>query len=161
MSNGDPKGQIFLSYPHTNNGFFFLLFTVFFFQNKLPEVPEYAKMQFHMMTLLDVLGKIHVAWVRYPRVKSQIFLSGMQEMSLYWAHHWQVILSYSTWWCKSGICTIYEKKATQNTIYQPPLILTEFRLHVDLINCTVIVTRSISRCTFRITSMALNRRKHW
>ena len=30
--------------------------------NKLSKVPEYAKMQFHMMTLLDVLGKI--AWVR-------------------------------------------------------------------------------------------------
>ena len=32
------------------------------FLNKLPEIPEYATMQFHMMTLLDVLGKI--AWVR-------------------------------------------------------------------------------------------------
>ena len=75
MTNGDPEGRIFLTYPHTNNGLFFLLTTVFFiylsislsclsiyvFQNKLPEVPEYAKMQFHMMTLLDVLGKI--AWV--------------------------------------------------------------------------------------------------
>ena len=59
MTNGDLKGQIFLSYPHTNNGSFFLLTTVF--TNKLPEVPEYAKMQIHMMTLLDVLGKI--AWV--------------------------------------------------------------------------------------------------
>ena len=29
MTNGDPVGQIFLSYPHTNNGFFFLLTTVF------------------------------------------------------------------------------------------------------------------------------------
>ena len=64
MTNGDPEGQIFLSYPHMNNGFFFLLTTVFIylFLNKLPEVPEYAMMQFHMMTLLDVLGK--VAWVR-------------------------------------------------------------------------------------------------
>ena len=35
-----------------NNGFFFLLTTVFLFENKLPEVPEYAKMQFHMMTSL-------------------------------------------------------------------------------------------------------------
>ena len=33
-----------------------------FFWNKLPEVPEYAKIQFHKMTILDVLGKI--AWVR-------------------------------------------------------------------------------------------------
>ena len=69
MINGDPEGWIFLSYPYTNNGFFFLLTTVFmylllfyFFLNKLLEIPEYAKMQFQMMTLLDVLGKI--AWVR-------------------------------------------------------------------------------------------------
>ena len=43
---------------------FFLLTTGFIhlFQNKLSEVPEYAKMQFHMMTLLDVLGK--VTWAR-------------------------------------------------------------------------------------------------
>ena len=37
MTNGDPEGQIFLSYPHTNNGFFFLLTTVFLFKNKLPD----------------------------------------------------------------------------------------------------------------------------
>ena len=52
MTNSDPEGQIFLSYPHTNNGFFFLLTTVFLFENKLQEVPEYAKMQFHMMKSL-------------------------------------------------------------------------------------------------------------
>ena len=37
MTNGDPEGRIFLSFPHTNNGFFFLLTTFFFiylFQNK-------------------------------------------------------------------------------------------------------------------------------
>ena len=68
--NGDREGWIFLSYPHTNNGFFFLLttgFIIFFiiiylFLTKLAEVPENAKMQFHMVTLLDVLGKI--AWLR-------------------------------------------------------------------------------------------------
>ena len=49
MTNRDLEGQIFLSYPHTNNGFFFLLTTVFLFKNKLPEVPEYAEIQFHMM----------------------------------------------------------------------------------------------------------------
>ena len=52
MTNGAPEGRIFLSYPHTNNGFFFLLTTVFLFENKLLDVPEYAKMQFHMMTSL-------------------------------------------------------------------------------------------------------------
>ena len=30
MINGDPEGQIFLSNPHMNNGFFFLLATVLF-----------------------------------------------------------------------------------------------------------------------------------
>ena len=68
MTNGDPEAQIFLSYPHTNNGLFFFAahhcFYIFylFLKKKLPEVPEYAKMQFHMMRLLDVLGRI--AWVR-------------------------------------------------------------------------------------------------
>ena len=66
MTNGEPEGRIFLSYPHTNIRLFFLLTTVYLliylFLNKLPEVPESAKMQFHKMTLLDVLGKI--AWVR-------------------------------------------------------------------------------------------------
>ena len=50
MTNGGPEGQFFLSYPHMNNGFSFLLTTVFLFKNKLPEVPENAKIQFHMMT---------------------------------------------------------------------------------------------------------------
>ena len=54
MTNGDPEGQILLSYPHTNNGFFFLFTTVFFlFKNKLQEVPQYTKIQFHMMTSLS------------------------------------------------------------------------------------------------------------
>ena len=52
MTDGDPERQIFLPYHHTNNGFFFLLTPVFLLENKLPEVPEYAKMQFHMMTSL-------------------------------------------------------------------------------------------------------------
>ena len=74
MTNDDPEGRIFLSYPQTNNGFFScssLILFIYLFQNKLPEVPEYAKMQFHMTKLLDVLGKI--AWVR------QDFLSQGKE----------------------------------------------------------------------------------
>ena len=31
VTKGDPKGLAFLSYPHTNNGFFFLLTIVFFY----------------------------------------------------------------------------------------------------------------------------------
>ena len=31
MTNGDSEGRIFLSYPHTNNGFFFLLTAVFIY----------------------------------------------------------------------------------------------------------------------------------
>ena len=52
MTNGDPEGRIFLSYPHTNNGFLFLLTTVFLFQNKLPEVTEYTKIHLYVMTPL-------------------------------------------------------------------------------------------------------------
>ena len=33
MTNGDLEGRIFLSYPPTNNGFFFWLTTVFVFGN--------------------------------------------------------------------------------------------------------------------------------
>ena len=64
MTNGDPKGQIILSYPYTNNGFFSCspLFLFIYFLSKLLEVPEYAKMQFHMMTFLDVL--VRLPWVR-------------------------------------------------------------------------------------------------
>ena len=50
MPNGDPEGRIFLSYPQVNKGFFFLL-SIFFKKNKLPEVPEYAKMQFLITSL--------------------------------------------------------------------------------------------------------------
>ena len=34
------------------------IYLFIYFLNKLPEVPEYAKMQLRMMTLLDVLGKM-------------------------------------------------------------------------------------------------------
>ena len=44
MTIDDPEGRIFLFYLNTNNGFYFLLTTVFLFiLNKLPEVPEYAR----------------------------------------------------------------------------------------------------------------------
>ena len=68
MTNDDPEGRVFLSYPHTHNhdnGLFFLHTTVLFiysfvclffylfiylfiylFLDKLPEIPKYAKMQF-------------------------------------------------------------------------------------------------------------------
>ena len=64
MPNVDNEGLIFLFFPHLNKGFFFLFNSIFIylFSYKLPEVHEYAKMQIHMMMLLDVLGRI--AWVR-------------------------------------------------------------------------------------------------
>ena len=52
VANGDPKGRTFLSYPQKNYGFFVLLTIDVLFANKLPKVPEYAKMQYHMMTSL-------------------------------------------------------------------------------------------------------------
>ena len=50
MTNGDREGQIFLSHPHTNNGFSFLLSTKYLILywktgKRLPENPEYAEMQ--------------------------------------------------------------------------------------------------------------------
>ena len=35
MTNGDHKGRTFIPHPHKNNGFFFLLTTVFFFNFKI------------------------------------------------------------------------------------------------------------------------------
>ena len=49
MTNCDPEGRIFLSFPHTKNGFFFWLTTFFILSDKLPDNLEYAKMQFYMM----------------------------------------------------------------------------------------------------------------
>ena len=47
MTIGDHEVQIFLSHPHTYNGFF-LLFTIKFhfsiFKKRFPEILEYAKM---------------------------------------------------------------------------------------------------------------------
>ena len=64
MTIGDPEGRFF--YPTLKrimNSFSCSpLFLFIYFLKKLLEVPGDAKMQFHMMTLLDVLGKI--AWVR-------------------------------------------------------------------------------------------------
>ena len=50
MTNGDLEGRNFLSHVHTNNGFFFLL--TIDLKKKLPEVPEYAEMQYHMIMSL-------------------------------------------------------------------------------------------------------------
>ena len=62
MTNGDPEGRIMDSISCSPLFLFIYLSIYLFIINKLPEVPEYAKMQFHMMTLVDVLGK--TAWVR-------------------------------------------------------------------------------------------------
>ena len=60
--NGDPEGRIFSILPSHELIMDTTDFIYLFIQNKLPEVPEYAMMQFHMMAFLGVLGKI--AWVR-------------------------------------------------------------------------------------------------
>ena len=44
---------LFLYYLYT-----YYIYLFIYLKNKLQEVPEYAKMHFHMMTILDVLGKI-------------------------------------------------------------------------------------------------------
>ena len=50
----------------------FLLFIYLLFLNKLPEVPEYAKMQFYKMRLLDVLCKIALVMRDYIAHRIQI-----------------------------------------------------------------------------------------
>ena len=53
---------------------------IYLFQNKLPDVPQYARIQFHIMKLLDILGKIAwISYIFYSRVKSQISILGVQE----------------------------------------------------------------------------------
>ena len=54
MTNGDHEGQIFLSHPHTNNGFFFLLTIKYriLCLKMLLEVPEYAHLRHDMVTSL-------------------------------------------------------------------------------------------------------------
>ena len=61
MKNVDPEGWIFLSHPHTNNGFFLLLTTkylILYFEKheKLLENPEYALCHFNirMTSQIDV-----------------------------------------------------------------------------------------------------------
>ena len=55
MANGDPEGWIFLSHPHTNNGFVLLLiikYPILCLKKGLPGVPEYAEMRHDMMMSL-------------------------------------------------------------------------------------------------------------
>ena len=62
MTNGDSEEQIFLSHPHTNNGFYFLLtikycifcfYALYFMLYKmLPEVPEYVRCDNVMVSFL-------------------------------------------------------------------------------------------------------------
>ena len=56
MTNSDPEGLIFLSHPHTNNGFFLLPTIKYrilcFKKDLLLEVPEYAEMRHNMMASL-------------------------------------------------------------------------------------------------------------
>ena len=49
MTNGDSEGRIILSYPHTSNGFFFLLTTVFIYLFIYLKI-SFQKSRIHMMT---------------------------------------------------------------------------------------------------------------
>ena len=55
MTSSDHEGQIFLSYPHMNNGFFFLLTIEYHILclKMLPEVPDYAEMPYDWMMSLE------------------------------------------------------------------------------------------------------------
>ena len=50
MTKGDPEGRIFYSTLTRIMDSFSSSPLFFYLKNKLPEVPEYAKIQFHMMT---------------------------------------------------------------------------------------------------------------
>ena len=43
MTNGDPEGRIFLSHPHTNNGFFSLLTTIYLILNWKKHETDFKK----------------------------------------------------------------------------------------------------------------------
>ena len=47
MTNSDREGQIFLSHPHTNNGFLFLLTSKYhiYIGKRLPENPKFGEMR--------------------------------------------------------------------------------------------------------------------
>ena len=63
MTNGDPEGRIFLSYTHTNNGFFFLLTTVFiylFIYLFILKFPEYAKMNIFSIVIIFCFHSVHI-----------------------------------------------------------------------------------------------------
>ena len=52
MTNGVPEVQIILSYPHTNNGLFFLLTTVFIY---LFFVPPYEVYRGYIVFVISVI----------------------------------------------------------------------------------------------------------
>ena len=56
MPNGDPEGRIFLSYPHTNNGLFFLLTTVFIYLL----IFIYLFMYFNLFIYLFIYSSIYL-----------------------------------------------------------------------------------------------------
>ena len=65
MTKGDPEGRIFLSHPHTNNGFFFLLTTryhILYWKNmkRLQENPEFADMRHADVILMSITSQIDV-----------------------------------------------------------------------------------------------------
>ena len=79
MTNGDREGRIFLSHPHTNNGFFFLLTTKYLILywktsiKRLPENPEYAEMRlcgviFHYNDVTERIAAVR--FLSFPRAGS-------------------------------------------------------------------------------------------
>ena len=85
MTNGDPEGLIFLSYPHTSNGFFFLLTTVFYlfmyFEIRSQRSLNASRCNFTGWRYFTSWVKKNMGKIRFfhHRVKSQISLSGVKE----------------------------------------------------------------------------------
>ena len=102
MTNGDPEGRIFLSYPHTKNGFFFLLTTVFIYLFFIYLYPR-VKSQISLSGAQEnnfcprIKYQISLSGVQennfYPRIKYQISLCGVQENNFYPRIKYQISLS--------------------------------------------------------------------
>ena len=76
MTIGVREGRIFLSHPHMNNGFFFLLTTKYHilywkYMKRLPENPEFAEMRhgdiIAKMSWIDVRPSCDCLFLSFPR----------------------------------------------------------------------------------------------
>ena len=101
MTNGDPEGRIFLSYPHTNNGFFSCspLFLLIYFWISFQESLNKQRCNFTWRRYLTL-------WIRARqkswRAGKWFYARSKAVISLLFVYHLLVITFYAHW-VKSGI----------------------------------------------------------